>query len=167
MLSCNSTNEKVSKLQIKIESTSDKIIQPDTIYNPEIAEYWWWKNDTVNAVIIDTICIRRRKNAIEDISNGSLCYYNSFLYYEAPQMAILLKRYNIEFHDFSSGCLGLSPWFTGYCYESEMCQEIENRFGEAFIDSLWLVAEEQFVLKYPDSIYMKDGMDIRGKYLTK
>jgi len=32
---------------------------------------------------------------------------------------------------------------------------------------LWKVAEKEFVLKYPDSVYIKDGIDIRSKYLTE
>ena len=49
--------------------------------------------------------------------------------------------------------------------DNKMLEEIYNRYGENFIDSLWQIAEERFVRKHPDSIYIKDGIDIRSKYL--
>ena len=167
IISCNLSKEKQLKNKITDKIFTEQTVGKDTIYNLIIAENIWRKNDTLKAVIIDTACLMQRKRAIKDIENGQLCYYNSFIHYEAPQMIELLNKYHIEFQDFFAGCFGPPPGFSQYCYEEEMHKEIYNKYGENFIDSLWLIAEKQFVIKYPDSIYIKDGLDIREKYLIK
>jgi len=167
LISCNTSNDKQIENKTVDKMFTKQAVELDTIYNSEVAENLWRKNDTVKAVIIDTACLNQRKRAVTDIINGQLCYYNSFAHYEAPQMIELLDKYDIEFQDFFASHFGPPPGFTRYCYEEIMHTEIYNKFGENFIDSLWLIAEKQFVLKYPDSIYIKDGMDIRQKYLTK
>ena len=167
LISCDTTKDKQLKNKNEDQIITKQAVVLDTIYNAEVAENLWRKNDTVKSVIIDTACLNQRKRAIKDINNGQLCYYNSFAHYEAPQMEEILDKYDIEFEDFYASHFAPPPGFTRYCYEEVMHREIYNKFGENFIDSLWLIAEKQFVLKYPDSTYIKDGMDIKQKYLTK
>ena len=50
------------------------------------------------------------------------------------------------------------------CYQNLMQQEITKRLGQKKIDSLMIIAEEEFVLNNPDSVYIRDGIDIRTKY---
>ena len=54
--------------------------------------------------------------------------------------------------------------FNRNCYQNLMQQEITKRLGQKNIDSLMIIAEKEFVLNNPDSIYIRDGIDIRTKY---
>lgn len=137
---------------------------PITIYNPETYLDLIQKNKDVNFVVIDTACINQRKRALSDLSKGELYYFHSKSWLEWKEMEVLLAEFNIGFKDYEGSCLRVSPEFNEYCYEEVMWAEIDKRIGAAVIDSLWEVAERNFVLKYPDSLYMKDGIDVREKY---
>ena len=39
-----------------------------------------------------------------------------------------------------------------------------KRTGIAVTDSLMIIAEKEFVINNPDSLYIRDGIDIRTKY---
>jgi hypothetical protein len=81
-------------------------------------------------------------------------------------MAQLLSLYDVELKDYLQSCLRFTDLFNEYCYEEIMWAETERRLGMSTIDSLWLVAERMFVMKYPDSIYIRDGEDVRKKYFN-
>ena len=166
-IGCDS-NEKKSMYNSGLKQESQQLlIEPDTIYDVELAIKLWEKQDTVSAIIIDTACIKQKERAKTDIDNGKLIYYRSKIWYEWKEMAELLSDYDIEYKDFDHFCFGPPPGFEYDCYEKEMWNAINNKLGANTIDSLWQIAEKKFVLKYTDSVYIKDGIDIRSKYLTE
>jgi len=167
LIGCNRNENKNSSNSELKQNSDELLIEPDTIYNVGLANKLWDKQDTVSAIVIDTACIRQRKRAKTDIKNGKLIFFRSKIWYEWKEMAELLSRYDIEYKDFDHFCFGPPPGFEYDCYEKEMWKAINEKLGENIIDSLWKVAEKEFVLKYPDSVYIKDGIDIRSKYLTE
>jgi hypothetical protein len=166
-IGCNKTENKSHSKNKLQQNNQEHLLEHDTIYNVELANKLWEKQDTVRAVVIDTACINQRERAKSDIKKGKLIYYHSNLWYEWKEMEELLTEYNIEFKNHSHSCFGPPPGFEYDCYKKLMWLEIDKRIGQSIIDSLWNVAERKFVLKYPDSLYIKDGMDIRQKYLPK
>ena len=48
-----------------------------------------------------------------------------------------------------------------------MWKEIDEKFGEKFIDSLSEIAKKEFVIENPNVEYMEDGIDLREKYKKK
>lgn len=124
------------------------------------------KNEDLKVKIVDTACINGQKRAISDINAGKLYYFHSNVLYEWEEMAKLLSTYNIEFKDNISSCIAPLSDFKYDCYEQVMWSEIDKKIGKSTIDSLWKIAERNFVLKYPDSVYIKDGIDIRKKYFN-
>lgn len=162
----NDEHKIISELNTKQDS-AELLTEPDTIYSVELAHKLWMKQDTVNSIVIDTACINERKRAKSDIKAGKLIYYHSKGWYEWKEMAELLKKYNIEYRDYLHSCFAAPPGFEHKCYEREMWKAISEKVGDKKIDSLWNLAENEFVLKYPDSVYIKDGIDIRSKYLTE
>jgi hypothetical protein len=141
--------------------------EPLTVYNEESYYELLEKNKDLKVKVIDTSCINERKRAESDIKKGKLYFFRSKVWFEWKEMAELLSEYNIEYKDYEHICFGPPPGFEHDCYEKLMWTEIDKRIGENTIDSLWKIAERNFVLKYPDSLYIKDGIDIRKKYLTE
>ncbi|AOW19375.1 hypothetical protein [Urechidicola croceus] len=144
-------------------------IQSDTItvYDEETYMKLLAKNNDLKIKVIDTNCINDRKRAKSDIEKGKLYYFHSNSWYEWTEMAKLISEFNIELISYEFGCIAPPEGFESNCYEKLMNTEIHNRIGMKKIDSLWKIAERNFVLKYPDSLYMKDGIDVRTKYLLK
>jgi hypothetical protein len=139
-----------------------------TVYDSETYMELYLRNKNANIVVIDTVCFNQRRKALSDLDKGKLYYFHSKTWPEWKEMEELLVKYNIEFKNHEVTCLrNFPPEFDESCYEEVMWTEINKRIGESVIDSLWLIAERNFVLKYPDSLYMKDGIDVREKYLSK
>lgn len=134
------------------------------VYNQDDYLDLWMKDKTIKVEIIDTFCENQTKKAIRDIANNQLTYYDTYGYYEHEELRELLKKYDIETKRYNRNCVRVAS-FNLYCYQDLMKNEIEKRYGDTFLDSLWKIAEKNFVLKYPDSLYIKDGRDIREKYL--
>ncbi len=157
----------LSSCEQKGKSHSINPSEPLTVYNQETYYDLWEKNKHLKVKVIDTSCTNERKRAESDIKSGKLYYFYSKVWYEWKEMAELLAEYHIEYKDYDHNCFGPPPGFENDCYEKLMWAEIDKKIGENTIDSLWKIAERNFVLKYPDSLYIKDGMDIREKYLAK
>jgi hypothetical protein len=124
------------------------------------------RNSKIKIKVIDTACINQRERALSDLREGKLYYFHSNTTPEWNEMAQLLSLYDVELKDYLQSCLRFTDLFNEYCYEEIMWAETERRLGMSTIDSLWLVAERMFVMKYPDSIYIRDGEDVRKKYFN-
>lgn len=152
LLSCNDNN--------KIDADEVKIV-----YNESEYEKLWMKNKNVQVKIIDTFCINQTIRAKNDIKKDKITFFCSSVWYEYNEMKELLQKFKIEIAEYDGSCIRLAT-FKPDCYQNIMHEEIAITYGENFIDSLWQIAEEKFVRKYPDSVYIKDGKDVRLKYLT-
>jgi hypothetical protein len=156
------TSCKQKETQNKIE-TNESL----TVYNQKSYYELTEKNKDLKVKVIDTSCINERKRAESDIKKGKLYFFRSKVWYEWKEMAELLPEYDIEFKDHKPNHIGPPPGFKNDCYEKIMRSEIDDKIGKTTIDSLWKIAERNFVFKYPDSIYIKDGVDIRKQYLKE
>lgn len=121
------------------------------------------KDSVLNIKTIDTFCINQKKRAKVDIKNNKLIYFMSEFECEFEGMKKHLKKINIEVKNYDHYCVILGG-FRRNCYEIEMWKEIDKRFGVKFIDSLKIIAEKEFIINNPDSLYRKNGIDIREKY---
>lgn len=135
------------------------------VYNIDQWYNTYENNSTTNIKVVDTNCINQTKRAIEDIKNDKLVYFSQDVLFGAGEMKKLLRVENIEFKSYLSSCFEPPPGFEMYCYKNIMHCEIDMRYGSDFIDSLWVEADKNTMLKYPDSIYIKNGRDIREKYI--
>ena len=134
------------------------------VYNQDEYLKLWMKDKNVKVKVVDTFCENQTKKAIKDIANNQLTYFNPYAYYEHEELAELLKKHGIQTKICYRPCISVAS-FNLYCYQDLMKDEIEKRYGKTFLDSLWQIAEKKFVLKYPDSLYIKEGRDIREKYI--
>lgn len=141
--------------------------EPQIVYNQKTYYELWKKNKDLKVKVIDTSCLNGKKRAESDLKKGRLYYFHSKVCYEWKEMAELLSEYEIEFKDYNANHIGPPLGFENDCYEKIMWSEIDKKIGKNTIDSLWKIAERNFVLENPDSIYIKDGIDIRTKYLTE
>lgn len=48
-----------------------------------------------------------------------------------------------------------------------MTEEIWRKFGNNFIDSLFRIAQKEYIIENPNEEYIYDGVDLRAKYLGK
>lgn len=135
------------------------------IYSEEVYMQMWKKNKKLKVTVIDTFCINQKKRATEDIKKGKLVYYG-FHPYEFDKMTRILKGYGIETESSLGRCIRIGG-FEPYCYENEMYKEINRKYGEHFIDSIFRVAQKEYILEHPDEEYFEDGKDLREKYLSE
>ncbi len=132
------------------------------VYNIEEYSKLWFKNRKLKVTVIDTFCINQKEKAIKDIKNGKLIYFG-FHPYEFPKMTKILSKYGIQTKEHLGGCLGMGG-FEPFCYQEEMYKEINRKYGENFIDSIFKIAQREFVIENPNVEYMEDGIDLREKY---
>lgn len=136
-----------------------------TVYNLNkyMELYAKGKDSIKNIKTLDTFCINQTKRAKIDIKNNKLIYFMSEAECEFVGMKKHLKKLNIDVKNYDHYCV-IMGGFRRNCYEIQMWKEIDNRLGEKFIDSLKIIAEKEFIIDNPDSLYIKDGIDIRNKY---
>ena len=151
----------ISCKEREIENSDDINI----VYNIDEYMKLWIKDKNVKVEIIDTFCENQTKKAKRDIANNKLTYFDPYGYYEHEELGELLHEHNIKIERYNRYCVSVAS-FNPYCYQDLMRDEITKRYGETFLDSLWKIAEKNFVLKYPDSLYIKDGRNVREKYIT-
>ncbi|WP_282788119.1 hypothetical protein [Flavobacterium croceum] len=154
----NSCNQKV-ELE-KYDKNGNLIVYSEQVYSE-----MWLKNKNLKVTVIDTFCINQKKRAIDDIKKGKLIHFTT----EAltfNKISRLLNKYGIQTQKNYSRCARMSG-FDPNCYENEMENEIEKRFGKKFIDSLSEIALKEFVTENPDKPWTRDGVDLRKKYNIK
>jgi hypothetical protein len=103
---------------------------------------------------LDFLCKAETKRAEKDINDNKLTYFH-FLgfvnqYDSDLEFNALLLKNNIKIDSVSYFCTAEE---LEYCYPNRMFQEIENRYGENFLDSLRYIADKQFIIKHPNKIY--------------
>ena len=135
------------------------------VYSEEVYAKMWAKNKDLKVTVIDTFCTNQKSKAVNDIKNGKLIYFG-FHPREFKRMSEILKKYGIETKEHLSRCARLGG-FEPYCYQQEMYNEINRKYGENFIDSIFKVAQKEFILKNPNVEYMEDGIDLRIKYTSE
>ncbi|MBP4140116.1 hypothetical protein [Flavobacterium geliluteum] len=135
------------------------------VYNEQVYSKMWLKNKNLKVTVIDTFCIEQKAKAKKDIKNGKLIYFG-FHPREFKKMSKILNQFGIEIKEHLGSCIRMGG-FEPYCYKEEMYKEINRRYGENFIDSIFKVAQKEFIIKNPNIEYMEDGIDLRKKYLKK
>lgn len=156
LISCN------QKVESKRYDEKGKLI----IYNEE--EYFklvMLKGKKISFTIVDTFCTNQRARAVKDIKNGKLVFYG-FYPREYKKMSKILSKYGIEMKEQSQSDLTFGG-FRPYCYEDKMYEEICSKYGNRFIDSIFKVAQKEYVIENPEDEYIEDGIDLRKKYLNK
>ena len=138
------------------------------VYNQETWYELWEKDKKLKVEVIDTFCINQRERAKRDIKNGKLTYFYYMgmveMYRSNDEMKELLSKYNIKIDSTLTTCFAPAPGFEYYCYEKEMRNAIDEKYGISFIDSLRLQAEKKYVSKYPDKIYEFEDCDTIARY---
>ncbi len=135
------------------------------VYSEEVYAKMWSKNRDLKVTVIDTFCANQKIKATNDIKKGKLVYFG-FHPREFKRMSEILKKYGIETKEHLSRSVRLGG-FEPYCYQEEMYKEINRKYGENFIDSIFKVAQKEFILKNPNVEYIEDGINISEKYKSE
>lgn len=161
IISCNQQNKESKVKEVKNYDEKGKLI----VYSENVYCDLWSKNKNLDVTVIDTFCINQKARAIRDIKNGKLIYFD-FHPQELDKMAKILCNYGIETQEQLRRDVKIGG-FEPYCYEYEMHREISRKYGAKFIDSIFRVAQKEYILENPNEAYIEDGIDLRGKYLKK
>ena len=135
------------------------------VYSEEVYAKMWIKNKNLNVTVIDTFCINQKSKALKDIKNGKLIYFG-FHPREFPKMTKILSKFGIETKEHLARSVRIGG-FEPYCYENEMYNEINRKYGQNFIDSIFKIAQKEFILENPNVEYMADGIDLKKKILEE
>jgi hypothetical protein len=157
----NSCNRKKEVEELKKFDKKGNLI----VYNEEVYFNMWIKNRNLKVTIIDTFCINQKSRAIRDIKNGKLIYFG-FHPREFEKMSKMLSKYGIQIKEHLQRCTRMGT-FEPYCYQEEMGKEITRKYGGNFIDSIFKIAQKEYVIENPNVEYMEDGIDLRQKYILK
>lgn len=117
----------------------------------------------------DTTCIKELAKAEDDFAVNKLtyCHYiGNIIRHELrsqKEMTQLLKKYNIDFTNKGSSCIVYEDQ-SEYCYCEFMESKIKKRFGEKFIDSLLVEADELYLKNNIDSTFYYANCDSRPMY---
>lgn len=158
---CNPSKSTEKKEELKKYDENGKLI----VYSQEVYAKMWTKNRNLDVTVIDTFCMNQTERAIRDIKNGKLIYFG-FHPREFEKLTKMLRQHGIEIKKFTGTDVRLGD-FEPYCYENEMTEEISRKFGENFIDSLFKIAQKEYIIENPNEEYIYDGVDLRAKYLGK
>jgi len=135
------------------------------VYNEQVYMKMWVKDRNLKVTVIDTFCSNQKAKAINDIKKGKLIYFG-FHPREFKKMSEILSDYGIETKEHLGRDVRMGG-FEPFCYQHEMYKEINRKYGENFIDSIYRVAQKEYVLENPTVEYMEDGKDLREKYLSE
>lgn len=135
------------------------------VYSEEVYSKMWIENKDLDVTVIDTFCINQKSRALRDIKNGKLVYFG-FHPREFPKMTEILSQFGIETKEHLRRCIRIGG-FEPYCYQDEMDREISRKYGENFIDSIFKVAQKEFILENPNVEYIEDGIDLRKRILEE
>lgn len=160
-LTLNSCDKKIEAEKLAKFDKNGKLI----VYSEEIYSKMWIKNRNLKVTVIDTFCINQKDRALKDIKNGKLIYFG-FHPLEFKKLTKMLGKYGIETKEHLARCVRMGG-FEPYCYQDEMYNEISRKFGENFIDSIYRIAQKEYVLENPNFEYIEDGIDLREKYKKK
>jgi hypothetical protein len=157
------------------EKSQKKTVSTKLNYNDPIKIYSWdeyekiiHKNPKQKIEIIDTICPFETKKAKLDIKKNKLVLY-SYQCIEGTldELNIAIKPYGMIAKEGNKTCTRPPEGFNYFCYEDLMRKEIEDRYGENWIDSIERVAIKNYVIKHPNEPYFEGGKDLRDEYIKK
>ncbi len=137
-----------------------------TVFNEFVYRQLNEKNKNTKFKIIDTGCINGKKRAYKDIEKGKLKFYADSFDYGFSEKQIIFREHNIELVNYVHPHNSYTEEFEKSCYEIELIKEVYKIYGEEFTDSLLIEAERNFAKKNPDSLFIRDGEDIRYIYLN-
>ena len=157
----NSCGNKTETKKLTKFDKNGKLI----VYSEEVYEKMWMKNRNLKVTIIDTFCINQKYKAIKDIKNGKLIYFG-YHPREFKKLTKMLSKYGIETKEYLGSCIRMGD-FEPDCYQKEMWEEIDKRYGENFIDSIFKIAQKEYIFENPNVEYIEDGIDLREKYKVK
>ncbi|HSY60788.1 MAG TPA: hypothetical protein VK796_02880 [Cytophaga sp.] len=108
-----------------------------------------------NIAQTDTTCLKELEAARKDFKEGKLFYCNNagFVGLRCEnEMVELLDPYNITFKNSSPVCIRFEGQ-TEHCYCYCMKDQIENKYGKTFIDSLLYIADSTYISKHLDDTF--------------
>lgn len=117
----------------------------------------------------DTTCIKELEEAERDFAANKItyCHYIGNLIFNdlrsKKEMTQLLEKYKIDFRNEGSSCIVYEDQ-SEYCYCEFMESKIKKRFGDKFIDSLLVEADELYLKKNIDSTFNYFICDSRPMY---
>lgn len=110
----------------------------------------------------DLNCKKELKDATTDIKNKKIvyCNYVGNIIFQSlraeKEMDSLLKIHKIEYKDETSPCV-VEENRNYHCYCELMQEEINNKFGEKFTDSLLNIADSLYILKHRNIVFDNNG----------
>jgi hypothetical protein len=157
----NSCDKKTETEKLAKFDKNGKII----VYSEEVYTKMWMENRNLNVTVIDTFCKNQKSKALKEIENGKLVYFG-FHPREFPMMTKILGQFGIETKEHLGRSVRMGE-FDPYCYQDEIYNEIIRKFGGNFIDSIFKVAQKEFIIENPNIEYIEDGIDLRKKTLEE
>ena len=106
----------------------------------------------------DTTCLKELELAKADIKNGKLVYCHNagnMLYRELRSekyMISLLKKYNIDYKNIMTSDV-IFEGQTQNCYGDYMEEQIKNKYGTFFLDSLLEISDSLFAFSNLDTLH--------------
>ncbi|QBZ98326.1 hypothetical protein [Flavobacterium sangjuense] len=154
---------------------SQKVVTAKPDSNGSIKIYSWEeyekvirKNPKQKIEIIDTICPFEIKKAKLDIKKNKLVLYSyDCIAGTLDELNIVIKPYGMIAKEGKRTCTGPPKGLNYFCYEDVMSKEIEDRYGQNWIDSMERTAIKNYVIKNPSKPYFEAGKDLRDEYIKK
>lgn len=108
-------------------------------------------------------CEDSKKRAQYDFSKSKYIFTKfsgfDFNFFPDDNFIALLSQKNIGYKQIYLSCIVLEQDQWEHCYEKEMNQLLNQKFGESFFDSLRIVGKKQFILKAKDSVFAFEDCD--------
>lgn|GEM_PF-1520645 len=124
------------------------------------------KHITTYEEVLDSICKTEILKANKDIENNVLKYSYPLAignnYKPKNEMDSLLSHYNISTDIAIYNCTDSGKFQN--CYSSRMLQEIQQRYGEQFIDSLKNIADIQYIKNNINKVFYFHDCDTISRY---
>jgi hypothetical protein len=108
-----------------------------------------------NIAKTDTTCLQELEAAKKDFKEGKLIYCSNSGFFGLrckKEMVELLAPYNITLEYAYPVCIRFEGQ-TEHCYYYFMQDQIENKYGKTFIDSLLYIADSMYISKHLDDTY--------------
>lgn len=129
------------------------------VYSEEVYAQLWTENRNLKVTVVDTFCSNQKTKATKDIKNGKLIYFG-YHPRELKKMTVILNKFGIETKEHLRRGVRLGG-FEPYCYEEQMNKEIVKKYGETFIDSIFKVAQMEYLIENPNVEYLENGINLR------
>lgn len=117
----------------------------------------------------DTTCLNEISEAKKDLEEEKLtyCHYSGNIYSHylrsEKELIQILKENNIAFRNEGSSCI-VYEGQTQHCYCKLMEEKINQKYGEKFIDSLLITADEKFLASHINDTMHYPDCDRRPNY---